>query len=386
MKYIKKTLLGLGIVLALSLLGLYVFGYGYIFKAVWIIYGSGHSTAFLSDYEFFDNRTVKKGYPNSPWNIHKDYNKVEPTETLQALHKKYESVAFLIVKNDSLWHEHYFGNYSDNSLSNSFSMAKTYVSALLGKAIGEGFVKNLNQPVKDFLPEFSEGLAAKLTVGDLASMASGSDWDESYYSPFSITTRAYFDENTKDLVKNIKIVSEPGKEYVYQSGNTLLLGMVIEKAVGKPLSEYLSESLWKPLGAENDALWQLDSAESGMEKAYCCLASNARDFARLGKLYKDYGKWNGEQILDSAFVAKSIRPRFSKSPEYGYGLWLLQHAGKSFFMMRGHLGQYVIVQPDDNIMIVRLGHLNGEEQAGNPFSDDIYGYIDETFKMLKNAQ
>lgn len=385
MRYFKRFFIGLIVILLLVVGGMYISGYGYILKAVYVIYGSGHKTAFLSDYEKFDNRTVGKGGESQPWALHKDYNKTKPTKDLENLHKKYESVAFLIFKNDSIWNEQYFEGYSEKSKSNSFSMAKSYVSALLGKSIYDGYIKSLEQPVSDYLPEFSEGLASKLTVGDLASMASGSDWDESYYSPFSITTQAYFDTNLREVMGRMKIVEEPGKRYVYQSGNTQLLAMVIEKATGKTLSDYLSQSIWKPLGSESDALWQVDSETNGIEKAYCCIASNARDFARLGKLYRDYGKWNGQQVLDSAFVAKSIQPRFPESPEYGYGMWLLTHNGRKFFMMRGHLGQYVIVQPEDNIMIVRLGHLKGvEEEGGDPFTEDIYGYIDETYKMLEN--
>lgn len=385
MKYVKKIFIGLVILLLLVVAGMYASGYGYIIKAVCIIYGSGHKTAFLSDYEKFDNRTVSKGTESQPWALHKSYNRIKPTKDLERLHEKYKSVAFLIFKNDSIWHEQYFDGYSEKSKSNSFSMAKSYVSALLGKAILDGYIKSLDQPVAEFLPEFSEGLASKLTVGDLASMASGSDWDESYYSPFSITTQAYFDTDLREVMQRVKIIEEPGKKYVYQSGNTQLLAMILEKATNKTLSDYLSESIWKPLGAESDALWQVDSDTNGMEKAYCCIASNARDFARLGKLYHNYGKWNGQQVLDSVFVAKSIQPRFPESPEYGYGMWLLTHNGRKFFMMRGHLGQYVIVQPEDNIMIVRLGHLKGiEEEGGDPFTEDIYGYIDETYKMLEN--
>jgi CubicO group peptidase (beta-lactamase class C family) len=187
---------------------------------------------------------------------------------------------------------------------------------------------------------------------------------------------------------SVKVIDEPGTSYKYLSGNTELLGMVIKKATGKTLSDYLSDNFWKPLGCENESFWQIDDEENGMEKAYCCIASNARDFARFGKLYKDHGKWNGKQVLDSAFIAKSLMPRFAASPQYGYGWWLLQnYKGKHFFMMRGHLGQYVIVEPNNNVVIVRLGRLSAKKEGGvDPFSKDIYGYIDEAYKMMENDQ
>jgi CubicO group peptidase (beta-lactamase class C family) len=262
-------------------------------------------------------------------------------------------------------------------------MAKSYVSGLMGVAIQQGYIKSLDQPVSDFLPTFSEGLAAKMTVGDLSSMCSGTNWDEAYYSPLSITTRAYFDDDLSKVILGLKVVDEPGKTYKYASGDTQILAMVIEKATGKKLYKYLEESFWKPLGCEHSTLWQVDSKEDDLVKAYCCIASNAKDFARYGKLFKDHGKWNGKQILDSAFVAKSVTPRFKESPEYGYGWWLKHQNGKNFFMMRGHLGQYVIVEPNDNIIIVRLGHSKGTDVEVASFTEDITTYIDEAYKMLE---
>ena len=138
------------------------------------------------------------------------------------------------------------------------------------------------------------------------------------------------------------------------------------------------------MGAENSALWQIDDEENRLVKAYCCIGSNARDFARFGKLYKDYGKWNGEQILDSAFVAKSITPRFSDSPEYGYGFWLSDYVEKKIFVMRGILGQYVIVIPEDDLIIVRLGHKRGNK-TDLPFSSDFYVYVREVYEMIENG-
>jgi CubicO group peptidase (beta-lactamase class C family) len=245
----------------------------------------------------------------------------------------------------------------------------------------DGYIESLDQPLSDYFEEYKTGLASKVTVGDLASMASGSSWTESYYSPFTITTRAYYGEELEKAILSLKTVKEPGEKFVYSSGDTQLLAMVIEKATGKKLYNYLSESLWVPLESENDALWQVDSQKNDMVKAYCCIASNAKDFARLGKLYKDYGKWNGIKILDSTYVVKSIKPRFKESPQYGYGFWLNKINNKSFFMMEGHLGQSVIVEPNDDLIIVRLGHEKyffGE----NPYNGDITTYIEETYKML----
>ncbi|WP_138432449.1 serine hydrolase domain-containing protein [Winogradskyella algicola] len=382
MKFLKKLLKFLVILIGLTVAVLYITDTDYLLKAVRTIYLNGHTTAFLEDYQYFDNKEIKASDKPEPWPHHKDYNSVKPTDELSKANKDWGTIAYVIIKNDSIWFEEYYDGFGEDSKSNSFSMAKSYVSGMLGKAIMEGYIKSLDQPICDFLPAFCEGKAAKMTVGDLSSMASGTNWDERYYSPFSITTRAYFDDDLAKVSNGLKVVEEPGQAFKYASGDTQMLAMVIEKATGKKLYKYLEESFWKPLGSENDVLWQVDSEDHDLVKAYCCIAGNAKDFARFGKLYKDHGKWNGKQILDSAFVAKSITPRFSESPEYGYGWWMKDVNGKSFKMMRGHLGQYVIVQPEDNIIIVRLGHQKSPDAGIGAFTYDISLYIDEAYEML----
>lgn len=381
MKYIKKTIKWLLILIGLTVAILYITDTDYLIKAVRTIYMRGYTTAFLDDYKRFDNQVIENDLPQ-PWPNHKNYNSVKETEVLQKANKDWGTVAYVIIKNDSIWFENYYDGYDANSKSNSFSIAKSYVSGLMGKAIMEGHIKGLNQPVCDFIPEFCDGNTGKMTVGDLSSMASGTNWDEAYYSPLSITTRAYFDDDLEKVILGLKVVEEPGQKFKYASGDTQMLAMVIEKATGKKLYEYLEESFWKPLGSENSTLWQLDSEEHDLVKAYCCIASNAKDFARFGKLYKDHGKWNGKQLLDSAFVATSISPRFADSPQYGYGVWLKEQFGKDFFMMRGHLGQYVIVQPEDNVIIVRLGHQKSPDAGVGRFTNDISLYIEEAYKMM----
>jgi CubicO group peptidase (beta-lactamase class C family) len=364
---------------------LYVFDVDYLLRAVRTIYLKGHTTAFLEDYKEFPNRTIQKGIAQ-PWAVSKDYNSVPATEKLNTTHKNLQTVAFLIIKNDSIWHESYFDGYTNSSKSNSFSIAKSIVSAALGKAIMEGKIKSLNQKVTDFFPKLKGKYAKDVTVGDLSSMASGLSWDEKYYSPFSIVTRAYFDDNLKELILGLTIKDKPGQEFRYLSGATQLLAMCIEKATGTYLSNYVSEHFWKPMGAENDALWQLDEADTGIEKAYCCIASTARDFARFGKLYKQKGVWNGKQILAPSFVEKSLQPRFSNSPEYGYGWWLHQINGRKIYYMRGHLGQFVIVLPEDDVIIVRLGHLKGKQTTTDPHSNDLYVYVEEALKMINKKK
>lgn len=380
MKIAKRIFLGLVAVIALLVLGLYITGYGYILRGARVTYLNGHATAFLDDYHYFDNDTLMRSPNPQPWALAADYNSISATPRLDSLNQAIQSVAFLVIKNDSIWYEWYGDGHSQKAISNSFSMAKSVVSAALGRAIMDRKINGLDTPVGQFIPEFASGEAAKLTVGDLASMASGLDWDEKYYSPFSKTTQLYFDEDLAAFMKSIPVVDKPGTQYEYSSGATQLLAMTIEKAVGEKFASYVSRNFWNPMGAENDALWQTDG--QGLVKAYCCMASNARDFARFGKLYKQYGKWNGLQLLDSAYVAKSITPRFDHTPQYGYGWWLTEFKDKDVFYMRGHLGQYVIVIPEDDLIIVRLGHTGNVSRPNHLHSEDFWVYLEEVDAML----
>ena len=377
MKLLKKILLTFLGLIILSVGLLYLFNKDYLLKGIRITYLKGHKTAYIDDYPNFDNRTIEAGKPQA-WPEHSAYNSVQATQKLQQTNEDLGTVAFLIIKNDSIWYESYAEGYSATSKTNSFSMAKSVTSALLGKAIRDGYIKNLEQPVADFFPQFDK----RLTVGDLSSMASGLNWQEDYYNPFGMTAQSYLDENIRKIILDLKVVEQPGEKFKYLSGNTELLGMVIEKATQKSLSNYLSESFWEPLGMHEDALWQLDSEESGMEKAFCCLASNARDFAKFGRLYAHQGNFRGRQLLDSSFVQKSTEPRFAETPFYGYGFWLSNFMHKKIVVMRGILGQYVISIPEDKVIIVRLGHQRGERLTDKKFTKDFYTYIRESYKMI----
>ena len=374
-KILKLTLIVIG---ALVLL-IYIFNIDYIFKGVRTIYLTGNNTAFISDYEYFDNREIKSANPQ-PWALHKQYNTIDESDKLKELNDERKTKSFLVIKNDSILFEKYYDGHKQTDISNSFSVAKSIVTSMLGKAIMEGKIKSLDQPVSDFFEEYKNGLASELTVGDLASMSSGMKWNEKYYSVINITSESYFTDDLRSVILGQEIENKPGKGFRYSSGDTQLLAMIIEKATGTSLSNYLSQKFWDPMGAENLALWQIDSKESGMEKAYCCIAATARDFARFGKLYIDKGKWGDTQILDSSFVELSLNPVFDDSPFYGYGWWLYEYEGKKVFTMNGHRGQFVISFPDENIIIVRQGDFNNKGRVSER-SGDLYQYISEGYKI-----
>ena len=380
-----KNKAGLIIAIVITLVGLnFSSEIIYLSELASTVYKIQRTKADITDYKYFENIEISKSNNPKPWPIHKNYNIKPETQNLKKIHTELGTVAYLIIKNDSIWHEKYYKGYNQNSYSNSFSMAKSIVSATMGKAIGDGYFESLDDKVGVYVEGYSEGYAADLTIGDLSSMSSGLDWDESYSDIFGVTAKSYITSQLNDFIKSRSIIEEPGKSFKYYSASTQLLAMTIEKATQKKISTLVQEWFVEPLGFENNALWQIDGNTNKSIKAYCCFNSNARDFARFGKLYKDFGKWNGIRILDSSFVAKSINPRFEKSPEYGYGFWLGKINENNFFAMRGILGQYVIVVPNKNIIVVRLGEKNLEKNNDRPKDFDIY--LKEALVMLESEK
>lgn len=374
----KKFIRGFFIFFLTLNISLLVTGKFYYWKA--IIYNYVN----IDDLEIFPYRTIETGNPQ-PWPLAAAYNQIPLTGSLKKELEDFKTVAFLVVKNDSILMEHYWENYSANSYSNSFSMAKSVVGILTGIAIAEGKIRSLDQPVSDFIPEFKNPPNDQLTVDHLLTMSAELNWDESYSSLTSETTEAYYGKNLRKQMLRLRTTGSPGVNFKYQSSCTQLLGMVIEKAAGKKLSEYFSEKLWQPIGAESDARWSLDQS-NGIEKAYCCIYSNARDFARIGKLYLDSGRWNGSQLVPEDYVLNSIKPsalsdKGRPNTEYGFQWWIGEYSGHKIFYARGILGQYILVLPDEKMIVVRLGHLRDKDEQGN--LRDVPVYIHELSEMLK---
>lgn len=385
MKVLKKIGKWFLIILVLLNLAIIISGKTYLYKGIANTYLKGRSGPAIDEYQIFSNREVKAG-TESKWERSDMINKAMIPVELKKKFDTMQTVAFVVVKDGALTHEEYWDGYGPDSYSNSFSMAKTFVSILIGAALAEGKILNIDQPVGDFLPEYKEGKKAKVTIRHLLTMSSGIDFDENYVSPFAYPAAAYYGSDLTELTMGYGIAEEPGKTFRYLSGNTALLGFILEKATGKKLSEYMSEKVWKPVGAKNPAYWSIDH-EDGSEKSYCCFNSNALDFARIGQLYLDSGRWNGtavipaEYVLTSVQVADLVDADGKKIDNYGYAWWLIpDYKGHSIFYARGILGQYIICIPDQKMVVVRLGKKR-EKRKGNDHPEDLYYYIDAALKM-----
>ena len=361
----------------------------YIFLPNYLQKGLIYLNPNIDDYKIFDNREVKTGDP-LPWALSENYGQLKLSLTSEDSLEKYQTVAFLVIQHDSILFEKYWDGYSQTTPSNSFSMAKSVVSLLIGCAIEDGYIKSLDEKVKNYLPWLKGTYRDELTIRHLLTMSSASSWDESYSSPFSITTRAYYGRNLKSTMKEVKIIRHPGIVFKYRSGDTQLLERVLFKATGMHLSDYASQKLWQPLGAREPALWSLDKRK-GIEKAYCCFNSNARDFARIGSLVLNNGRFAKKRILPTHYIKEMTTPvKYLTNEEaemvdyYGLQWWIMHFDDQKIPYARGILGQYIYVVPQYDAVIVRLGKKRSSTyQEHHP--KDAFTWLKTGIDIIKKA-
>ena len=392
MKILWKIIKWIIIIICVLILILYATGNDYIFRGVKLTYLKGEKTANIDDYKDFDNNVIMAASPRV-WHQHLDYNLFPLSANFEKEMKDFGTAGLVIIKDNQILSEYYFNGYVQNDLTNSFSMAKTFTTMMLGKAIEQGYIKSLDQKITDFIPEFKDDkFGAECTVGDLSAMTSGYDWDEDYYFPLNPTAKAYYGDDIVKQMLDRKFVAQPGGHFIYQSSDTQLLGIVIERALkNKSLSQYFQEEFWQPMGMELDAQWSKDNPK-GMEKTYCCFNATARDFGKLGQLLLNDGNWYGKQILDSAFVKKMVLPNAKafapNEPKiYGYSVWMDYDYKTPFYSMLGHLGQRVTVIPSEKIVIVRTGKTHNDQPNNRPIADgDVYRLVDEAMRINQKVK
>ena len=392
-KLITRFASGLLGILVLVALAIQLTGHGYFWKALSATYLQGHSTAHIDDAGNFSQRKIATAQPLA-WEKDAAFNKEPLNSATLSYLQQYKSAAFLVAKNGKLLHETYFAPYTEVSKTNSFSMAKTVTTMQVGLAVQQGLIPSFDAPITQFLPEYaSNARGAKATLSQLSSMKAGHDWTENYKLPFNVTTNLYFGTDAEKAVLGQDFEREPGTEYEYSSGSTQLLGVILKRAIQKKnpqsnVSEHLSQSLWQPLGMEKDAIYTLDrpSEEGGMERTYCCIFATARDYAKLGQLLLQDGQWGGKQLLDKAFVERMRKPDLV--PFYGHSLWMDWTYKHPFYSMQGHQGQYVIVVPSLQLVVVRVGQYRNKAVLGpnQRIPLEVYNFVDEAVRLTQGTK
>lgn len=341
------------------------------------------------DYMIFPERPISNGSTPSPLprggqgtphEVEFPYNGGTRKETLDDLLTRTDTKAFLIVKDDQLIFETYL-NSLRNEINTSFSSAKSFNSALIGAAIADGYITSVDDPVVKYIPEIAGRDLDALTIRDLLLMNSGIRYVEGdelpfYATPFADDALTYYAADMRKLALSVQASGAPvGKAFHYNNYHPLLEGLIIERATGMHVAEYLQERFWKPMGAEFPASWSLDSQASGFEKMESGINARAVDFARFGLIFLHNGFWNGVQILPAAWVRESTEPLrpdprtwetmsdlLDYNGYYKYHWWGINNADGSYdFYAHGRYDQFVYVAPRKNVVIVRLGNAPDEQ-------------------------
>jgi len=387
MKLLKKLFKGFVILLVVLNLTIWLTGNTHIYKGLTDTYFQGRLKPTIDNPDIFHSRILHAKNTRS-WKESVDINSKPLSDQVIESHNTFGTKAFLVIKGDQIVHESYYDGYSKDKISNSFSMAKSILSVIAGIAIKEGRI-SIEESVHSYLPEFVQEKDKALKIKHLISNTSGMNFRESYGNPIGFMAKAYYGTDLKELTKGFELEKNPGTEYSYLGGNSLLLGFVLEKSTKEKVTDYCSRMLWEKLGMENDAKWILDH-EGGDEKTFTGIYATARDFAKIGKLYMNYGNMYGEQIVDSSYVIQSINPinvpnvGGENTDYYGYSWWITNYKGSKVFYMRGILGQYVICVPDKELIITRLGQLRSKKKIkdGNT-PDDLWSYLEEGFRLIE---
>ena len=328
----------------------------------------------IDEYLIYHNRVVETGAVET-WP--ERHTKLKMTNEERAYHERYGTAAFLIIKKDTLRYEYYDRDHQDSSLTNSWSMAKSIISLLIGIAIDEGLIEDEKVLLSQYFDQYK---GTGINLEHLLSMSSGINFDEHYINPFAHSAKSLYGKDIVALNDHYHNVRPPGEVFDYQGGNTILLGMVLEQVTGMKVSEYASQKLWKRMGAEHPAMWSLDH-EDGMERVFCCFNATAKDFARLGQLVMDQGQWKGSPLVSKSYLQRALKPAPTKeldgseNKRYGYQWWVLDMDHYQGFYARGIQGQYIVALPQEDMVIVRLGDSRPSERVEGHVVDMLY-YID----------
>ena len=366
-------------------IGLELSGNGHILEGLPQTYFRGLTKPDIDELKFSDTRAIAKANQPEPWKMAQNMEEITISEEDLAYHEELESTAFLVTKGDEILYEQYWEDYDEHTLSNSFSMAKTFTAMCIMRAEEEGWLRTTDKVCK-YLPRFCEGENTKLTIEHLLQMSSNINFGESYSNPFGYQAKAYFNDDLFGLTAPYLVEEGAGTIWKYQGGDTVILHEVLESATGKSMAEFFSENFWQRIGTEHEAYWGLDDHE-GKEKAFSAVYATARDFAKVGKLFRDQGRIsNGEEALSAYSITKMKEPVNLPDKEgnvvdyYGYQLWLLHDLDTPVHLWQGMRGQYIINVPQWDMTIVRLGHERYEKQ-GKDYSEDVYRWIEMSMRM-----
>jgi CubicO group peptidase (beta-lactamase class C family) len=276
-----------------------------------------------------------------------------------------QTTSLVVIKNGTIVSEQYFQGANEKSQFTSWSVAKSFLSTMVALALKDGLIKSLDDKAEQYVSELKGKAYGSVTIRQLLQMSSGIKFDETYTNQFSDINLLFYrvflaGASINEVASGYEREVAAGTRFKYVSSDSQILSWVLAKASGMPLSQYIQTRLWAPLGMESSAYWSIER-EGGAEVGYCCLNATAKDFAKLGQLYLDQGKWKGQQFLPEGWVKEATRPSLDYlKPEasalkirgYQYQWWVPAGYDGEYFA-NGVWGQMIWVSEKTNTVIVK---------------------------------
>lgn len=340
-----------------------------------------HWDSKVTDHKVFPERVIEKSA--KPYSYEKAVNSdlgntiVEYSNKQKPLAdfvKNTDTTSFIIVKDDKIIYEQYANGYDENSINTSFSMAKSVVSLLIGKAIENGDIKSVTEPIANYIPEFENKAIGQTTVEELLLMRSKIVYDEDKFLWFGDDTLTYWYDDLRELaLSHTQLSNGYNGRFHYNNYHPLLLGLILERSTGQSVSKFFEREIWQKIGAEYDASWSLDGKRSGFEKMESGINYRAVDFLKIGSMVLHNGYFNGTQIINSEWLINSTLCDFPiNSAEYentflsgkniGYKyMWYSTPSAQSGYDMIawGKSDQILYISPANNTVILRTGKTDG---------------------------
>jgi CubicO group peptidase (beta-lactamase class C family) len=349
----------------------------------WKLYLYPKQTLFQTGKIAENFRSMENIFPSRP--IAKSTNPYKLQENIRELNVSYKfggknyampdlldrtfTTGILVVKNDAIVYEQYFRGNSASARNTSWSIAKSFISALVGIAIAEGKINSVNDPITKYVPELINSGYNNVPIKHILQMSSGVRFDEGYSNPTS---------DINELLPKLFLYARPmdraifdfpsdkasGKDLNYMSLDSHVLGLLLRRVTGRNIADYFQEKLWQPIGAEFDASWLTDLY--GTEVTFCGLNATLRDYAKFGLLYLHEGNLNGKQIIPQSWIKESVLPDrpdlqagatdFNEYAGFGYQYqwWIPPHPNTDGeFVALGHRGQFLYINPKHQVVIVK---------------------------------
>lgn len=276
------------------------------------------------------------------------------------------TMGLLIIHKDTIVFEKYYNGLQPETTHISWSVAKSFVSGMIGIALDEGHIESIQDPITKYLPQLKESGYNNVKIKDLLQMSSGVGFNEDYADFNSDINRfgRYFalGQSFEDFALTLKNARPPGSYNHYVSIDTQVLGMLLKKTTGKTITQYMKEKIWDPIGMEHDAQWIIDG--DNMEMALGGLNATLRDYAKFGLLYLHEGNWFGKQIVPQQWVKQSIEinePHLQpgehelSSNDLGYGFqWWIPQDADGAYLASGIYNQHIYIQPNRDVVVVKL--------------------------------